>query len=76
MVVVTGSRPQGSELSKSCQQRFAQLNTKTLCTSVLLNRQNTMTYAIHTGTHERGAKNEEFALKARGPRLYYKSGRS
>lgn len=27
-----------------------------------------MTYAIHTGTHERRAKNDEFALKARGLR--------
>jgi hypothetical protein len=27
-----------------------------------------MTYAIHTGTHETRAKNEEFAFKARGPR--------
>ena len=27
-----------------------------------------MTYAIHTGTHETRAKNDEFALKARGPR--------
>lgn len=62
VVVVTRS----SELSKSCQQRFAQLNTNTLFTSVFLHRQNTMTYAIHTGTHETGAKNDEFALLA-GP---------
>lgn len=27
-----------------------------------------MTYAIHTGTHETRVKNDEFALKARGPR--------
>ena len=59
---------ESSELSKSCQQCFAQLNTNTLFTSVFLHRQNTMTYAIHTGTHETRAKNYEFALKARGPR--------
>jgi len=53
VVVVTGSR---CELSKSCQQRFAQLNTNTLFTSVLLHRQNTMTYAIHTGTSEKRAE--------------------
>ena len=52
VVVVTGSR---CELSKSCQQRFAQLNTNTLFTSVLLHRQNTMTDAIHTGTSEKRA---------------------
>ena len=53
VVVVTGSR---CELSKSCQQRFAQLNTNTLFTSVLLHRQNTMTDAIHTGTSEKRAE--------------------
>jgi hypothetical protein len=47
------------DLSQSCQQRFAQLNTNTLFTSLLLHRQNTMTYAtIHTGTHETRAKND------------------